>query len=77
MQTPTKMDDLGVPPFQETSIYWILDIILDQNGSIYCLFFGDSILELYHMSIYIHISYIYVDYESTLLDIILDSILDY
>ena len=44
MQNPTKMDDLGVPPFQETSIYWIFDIILDHNGSIYGLFFWGGII---------------------------------
>ena len=62
MQNPTKMDDLGVPPFQETSIYWILDIILDHNGYIYIVYFLGIILDLYHMAIYIYISYIYVDY---------------
>ena len=24
MESPTKMDDLGVPPFQETSIYLVV-----------------------------------------------------
>ena len=28
MYNPTKMDDLGVPPFQETSIYAIWDMLL-------------------------------------------------
>ena len=35
----------GTPMTQETCIYWILGIILDHNGSIFC--FLDIILDLY------------------------------
>jgi hypothetical protein len=28
MENPTKMDDLGVPPFQETYIYIYIDIYI-------------------------------------------------
>jgi hypothetical protein len=60
MQNPTKMDDLGVPPFQETSIYWILDIILDHNGYIYILsiFWGLYWISIIWLYIYIHIVYL-------------------